>query len=326
MEEPAGENDLAKLDGWVAEGLISAEQAEAIRAHEARRPEPPAPAGGVSLATEALGYLGGGLAVIAAVILAAELWPDLALWAKVLFAAVITLVLAGAGALIRASDEPAIRRLSSFLWFLSSAGVAFVFGVIADEVFEASPQSVALAAALSAGAYSLLLWLVTRTHLQQLALFAAVQAASVSLLLVLDDNIDPFFVGLLVMGLGLVWGLLGWAAVMVPSITALVLSAVALLVGAQIASSDSLRGWGLLLGLVAAVGLLAAGVLLRRTVLLGLGALGVIVFVPQSVNHLFGETLGAAVVLLLTGLLLVIGTVAVARLRGRAAATKASGS
>jgi hypothetical protein len=73
------------LDRWVVAGLITTEQAERIRSQEFGVPARPAasslgaPAAvrGTSLMTEALGYLGGVLVVIAAGLLTARMWPDL---------------------------------------------------------------------------------------------------------------------------------------------------------------------------------------------------------------------------------------------------------
>lgn len=314
-------DELAKLEDWVADGLITEEQAQAIRAREAKAAEeaaePRVATGRVSLATEAVGYLGGGLAVIAAVLFISELWPNLQPWSKVAFTGIITAVLAVAGALIRSSVEPAVRRLSSFLWFVSSAGVAFLFGLFADDVLKVEGETVALIASASVASYSFVLWLVNRTHLQQIALFAGTLATGASLVFQGDSDIDPFFVGLVVWALGLAWGLLAWADLIRPSVTGVALGSVALLVGAQVASFDDLRGWGLGLGILTAVGLLAAGIVVRRTLLLGFGAAGVIIFVPQTVFHFFGDTVGAPLALLISGLVLVIGAVATGRLRSQ---------
>src|SRR5512133_3692814 len=73
----------AQLRRWAAEGLLTQDQAAAILAAEhPRTPRPAAPTRAVSVVVELLGYLGGILAIIGAVLLAARFWPDLATWTR----------------------------------------------------------------------------------------------------------------------------------------------------------------------------------------------------------------------------------------------------
>ena len=71
----------------------------------------------------------------------------------------------------------------------------------------------------------------------------------------------------------------------------------------------------LTIGLVTAGALLARAVALEATYLVAIGAIGVLVFVPQLVVRLFGKGVGALVTMLVVGLLLVL--VAVRLVRGR---------
>ena len=307
----------AKVAQWVAGGLISQDQGDAILAHE--RPEPSVPEAAptrVPLVTEAIGYLGGGLATIAAAIFMAQIWDELQPWAKLALVGLVTAILAVSGALIRSSSEPAVQRLASFLWLLSSAGVAFFVALASSEVGDANSESVFLLASLAASAYSLVLWLMRRRGLQQLALFAALIGLVIALLLVPKEDPDAFFVGLAVWGVGLIWAILSWGGVIRPARVGIVAGAVAMLVSAQVASLGGYRVWGLWLGVVTAIALLATGVIDRNSALLGLGALGVIVFTPQLVLRIFEDTLGAPLALLVTGLGLVVGAVIFVRYQG----------
>ena len=93
----------ALLTRWVADGLVSAEQADAIRAAErdvpvVAQPElagPPAP--GRSLLVEALGYLGGVVILVAAGLVTARFWNDLSEGGRVTLGALATVLLVGAG-------------------------------------------------------------------------------------------------------------------------------------------------------------------------------------------------------------------------------------
>ena len=72
--------------------------------------------------------------------------------------------------------------------------------------------------------------------------------------------------------------------------------------------------WGLWLGLGLAVGLIVAGSALRRNVPLGIGAVGMVVFLGQLAGQHWRD-LGAPLAILLVGLGLVAAAVVLARLR-----------
>jgi len=71
----------------------------------------------------------------------------------------------------------------------------------------------------------------------------------------------------------------------------------------------------MLLGLVTAGVLLTFSVTLRNTILLGFGAAGIFIFVPQIIFEYFGDTIGVPLALFLTGVVLLGGALLVARLR-----------
>src|SRR5689334_24508797 len=84
------------LDRAVAAGVLTAEQAAAVAALD---PPPAAVRRGAVLA-EVLGYVGGALAVVAALFLGAELWAELGPWPRtLLLAAVAVACLVGGAAL-----------------------------------------------------------------------------------------------------------------------------------------------------------------------------------------------------------------------------------
>jgi hypothetical protein len=74
---------LDVLEDWVDAGLITTDQARAIRRHEAERAvrggpvgATPPPEAGPSLVVEALGYLGGVVMLVGAGILVETYWTD----------------------------------------------------------------------------------------------------------------------------------------------------------------------------------------------------------------------------------------------------------
>ncbi len=84
-----------RVDRWVEAGVIGREQGDAILVLEGTYREP---AGGRrAVAVEVLGYLGGGLALVAGFVLGAESWTQLGHWGRVAVLAVVTGVLLAAG-------------------------------------------------------------------------------------------------------------------------------------------------------------------------------------------------------------------------------------
>ncbi len=84
---------------WVADGIITPEQgARMLRSkrHQARGPEPLAHPMRSSLAVEALGYLGGVIVVVSAMLIAAQYWVDITTaWRLVIVGAAAAGLLAG---------------------------------------------------------------------------------------------------------------------------------------------------------------------------------------------------------------------------------------
>ncbi len=199
MQDRPSSSDLHKqLDRWVAAGLIDAGQAERIEAAEAQRAgttgpqragttgpqragaaegrsgagtEPVRAEGRVPLIAEAVGYAGGVLAVVASFVSVSMLWPDIPVSAQLAFAAVTAAVLGAAAFVMRIGDEPALARLRSVLWFLSTASVATFIGLLADQVWHLSAISSVLVTAVVTDVYAVLAWWRTRASLQHLTAF-----------------------------------------------------------------------------------------------------------------------------------------------------------
>jgi hypothetical protein len=300
----------SKLEHWVTGGLITADQAAAIREAEAATEVRRAP-----LVAQALGYLGGSLALVAAVVAVAGFWDELDDLAKVGIGAAATLVFCVAGLWTRTVDEPAIRRLTSFLWFLAAGSLAFAVALAGIEWTEATSERTMLVASLATLLLAAALWRLHPAALQQVAVVSALAVATIGSLLQLEHPPDRYF-GLVLWGLGVAWILLARAGLTPPRWTGFALGSAIVLTGSQIFSFGEMRTWGLALGLVTAVLLIAASVLMAEGILLGFGAAGVFLFVPQAMFAFLGEALGAALALFSAGIVLVVAGLVLARLRG----------
>jgi hypothetical protein len=303
-------NDLVdNLRDWVAEGLIDEAQAEAIRSYEAA----PIDERRVPLIAEVLGYLGGSLALIAIFILVGEFWEDLRIWARLLLVGAGTAAFLAGGWFIKNVDNRAIARLSSFSWALGTIGVAFWFGLFGMDVLEAEPETSFLIASIAGFVAAYFVYRRSPRSLQQILVGAAAVGAVTSLLGHFDEIPEEFF-GLAIWGIGAAWLFLTWGGHLKPDVTGYVLGSLAVLLGPQFMRiGETARP--LLLGLVTAGVLLIFSVTLRNTVLLGLGAAGIFLFVPQIIFEYFGDTMGVPLALFITGVVLLGAALLVARLR-----------
>lgn len=301
-----------RLTAWVDRGLITADQARAIRAAEGSGAEA---ARGPSLAATALGYLGASVALVGGVVAVSREWSGMGIAARLAIAAGSTLVLLGAGLLARRSRHPALRPLDGFLWFLSAAGAAFTAGLVGHDVLELEARSFFLLAGLAAAAWAFPLWRIRPGALLEIAVVAGLATVLESAIEHLPGPPDEFH-GLPMWGLGGVLAFLGWGRLLLGRRGTFAPAGVLLLLGAQVLSF----GWrpaGLGTGIATAIALLAASVPLRSMVHLGFGAAGVLLFLPQIVFEYLGDTLGAPLALLVSGIALLAGAFLAARLTGK---------
>lgn len=247
------------LDRWVAADLLAADQAEAILAHEQGRPVPvparaaaPRPSGRVPVVAEALGYLGGVLALVGLVLVLAHYWPDLATPGRLALSGVAAVALVGGGFAVRPHDDAALTRLRWFLWLLSSAATAVFVGVLVTGDVERDPQTVLFWCSAAVAVQSGLLWWWRNRPVQQITALGGLAVATGSgIALVLGET--PAGIGLWVLGVGyLALGLTRRTPA--PVLTEFA-AAVTLLAGGVVMISGSM-GVGLLVVVATSVGLL----------------------------------------------------------------------
>ena len=315
-------DDLGRrLERWVQAGAIRPDQAEAILrlegsgepgtgAPENREGRPEEPGGRRTAVAEVLGYLGGTLAAVGAVVIGARSWADLGRGGRVAALAVVSAALLGAGWMLRGRGRT-LDRLAGVLWLLSVGSWAGLLGVLGGG---ASPGGhTALVVSAGSTAYAGLLWALARRALQQVALFAAAMATVAAVAAELTDDAG-LLTGLGFLALALAWLELARRGAVGPRRTAEALGALGAVAGCETIHWDRSSAAGIGLELLVAVGLLVAGSGLRRTVLLGVGAAALFLAVAEVAGQ-YWRTLGAPVAILLAGLGLLAAALAVARLR-----------
>jgi len=314
----------AAIERWLADAIITAEQATQMRADlpEPAPPDsghggPPAPIPRTSraaLVTEALGYLGGVIILVALSLVVGTLWDEMSVGVRLVLVGVVTVLLLVAGTLIPARLGATGVRLRSVLWLASSAALAALLGLGASEWSSWADEGVATLAALGTALYSAVLWWSHRHLLQHVAVFVAMLVgvgAGVSLMP--DAGGLP---GLAFWGVGAAWLALAWGGLVPGRQVGTVLGAVGMVVGATTMLDE---GWGVVLALATVSALVGLALTFRDLYLLGIGAIGTLMVLPPIMDKYFPGALAPALALLCLGVLLVVAAVVTTRRRGEAA-------
>ena len=293
------------LDGWVADGLLSADQAVAILDHERvvattpapdRRVRPPGPPRRIPAFAEALGYLGGVLALTGLALLVANYWPDLSTSIRLALSFVTTLALVGAGTLVHEHVDPALARLRWFLWTLSSATAALFTGVLMVDVLDVDSASLVVAAC--AGVIAVengILWWWRDRPVQELLFLVACIVGAATFVGALANSGAAGLIAWLLAAMVLAAGLRGITS---QPIIPHVVGTVAIVVGAFVTVSEWM-GAGLLL-VTATVGLLMLLATLpqltmgtfQRVVLVVVAGLAALQGIPPTLVHFSDEAGG----------------------------------
>lgn len=315
-----GDDLTARLDRWVAHGLITREQAERILAEEQALPTQirdrtgrmPAPV------AEALGYVGGVLVLIAAGLIAGRYWSELGVAGRLSVAFGTAALLLVAGASLRPRLGETGRRLRAVCWLLSAAAVALGTGMLGDEVLDLPGDVTLVLAASVTACYAAALWSVSREIPQQAAVAVALAVTAGAAAALLPESTDAV-AGLAVWGVGAAWLLLGWGELVKPRSPAWVLGGGIVIVGALMTLEAD---WGTAVALGTAAALVAAGVWQRDLLLLAVGAIATLLAVPSTLNRFFPDTLTAPLAVLVTGVVLIAGALYTARRKSGAPAAR----
>jgi hypothetical protein len=274
---------------------------------------------------EIAGYVGAAFVVGAAILFLSTTWAELSLGEQVglLLGSAAVLAVAGAGfvangggrALVAAPQEAVKRRLSSVLLTAAAGCTAFAVGLLLTDAL-ANEELAVMLAALTGLAVVLVGYLVAPTTVGQLgaavAAFAMIPSGLGSLH---TDSTSAVPFGLLVLGLGAAWLVAaerGWWHEQLP---ARMIGCVLALLGAQIPVFDDLSWVGYVLTALVAAAAFATYVVRRAWPYLATGVVALTLAVPEALDDWFGGSLGAAGILLATGVTLLVAALAGLRLR-----------
>ena len=286
---------------WVDADLIDEEQARAIENFEDLR-QPPSTPPRVSPAIEALAYVGGVLLTVGVGMLVGRFWDDMNVVAHL---SIVGAVGAGAGIAGRSIGEsdPVARRLRGFLWMSSAIAFGALAGLVAYGIFDRRGEPVAFATSMTAAFTSVIFWNLRDRVLQHLVTFISlVVATGVGIAWIASVN-PSAWIGIAYWVLGAVWAMAAWRRWIPPDVIGFPLGVALTLIGAGVTGGR--YDWlAPLLGLATAAAWTALGIGVNEVLALAPGVLGIFVYLPWTLARFFGESLGAPVIVTLSGLLL----------------------
>jgi hypothetical protein len=280
--------------------------------HDAAGPGGPARHSSVSLLTEAVAYVGAILLLAGGIAAVAQNWNDIKDWGHVGLLAAAAALFFVAGVVLRNVRDDAIQRLVSVLWFVSVGGVASAVAVMTHDVYGNSGPTTLLVTGLATTAYSMGLWLLRRSALQNAALFGSLILAVCGAIATSFESPTAIMFALSLWLLGLAWTTLGWLHVAEPMWTSMPLGVLLALIAPSIAVVD--HGWMFAVAIVTAGVLMAASVPLHNPPLLGVATVAMFGYLTALLVRYFEDSLGVPAALAIGGLLILGLAVVSARL------------
>jgi hypothetical protein len=301
-----------QLARWTAAGLIDPAQADRISAAERERVATIPGRRRLPLVAEVLGYVGAVIAITAIVLTVHQIWKHVPIAAELATAVILAAGLLIAGRALRTDGDPALARLRSVLWLLSTAGAVASVALLTGRYLHLADADGALTIAAASLVYAAALWLRNRSALQHLATFGAAVAVLVAGLERVDPTAGTFQVGIAIWALAVAWGAAVRRGALIPAPIGVLLSGATALIGAVIAMDHAA---GVLLAMMTVAGLFACGILMRRVLLIGIGAVGTLYVVPDAAGKYLPGSLAAPLAFAVVGLVLLGFALSLARQR-----------
>ncbi len=288
---------------WVEAGLVSSDQVEAIRAFEHHEvPAPPR----LSIVAELAVYLGSVLALMSGAMMVGPNWEALRTGGQVAIGVAVAALGFIAGTRLIRLDDPATRRLASFMWLIGTGGVALTMGALVDTAAFDDPGWNVLIIGLPVLAIGATLWRNLDRPLQVLttAVGAGLTLGGIGALL----STPPWIGGILVWLAAIGIGALAIGQRLRPELYVLAVAAVAAMIGA-VMLADVSELTASIAATITAAGIVAVGLARHLVPIL---VIGVIAFL-QALQGLLMMTLNGALasaLVAVAGLVVVIVVIA----------------
>lgn len=287
------------VDMWVAEGIISRDQAESICEFERR--VTPSRVG----AAEALAYAGSTVGAGVAFALSAGAWHQMSHLERAGTVGLVAVSLMIVG-LVATASSPAMRRLGNTALFLAVPAVGLTIGLFAGGI--AGQGTSVLLASTAAWIVAIPLFAWHRSSPQQVAVFLATLGFGVSLVMQFFESVPVALPGLLIFVIGAGWVAATSAGRITPRLTGEVTGAVASLIGSMVLFLGLTTGVGVALAVAVAIsaGTVAIGVAYSRIVLTIVGIVALGSYVPWLASEVLGPSIGAPFILVSTAMALAL--------------------
>jgi hypothetical protein len=279
-------------------------------------PPPPAPGGRVDLVAEGLAYVGAALALGFGAAVFGDLWENLGSLGRIVMMVVPTVIVGAAGITLGDEHRGSVRRLGTVLSALAVIGVGISTAVVLAELTEVKEVAVATLTGLAGLAVGIPTHRARASWPTTIVLGAAVLLTVFAGISWIELPSSSTMIGIILIGLGLAWASLGWSGHLRPrnafEVTGLLTGGI----GVQaMAFEGGITTTALCIGLLVSGAALAQALREERTPPAVLGGLGITVFAPQLVLHLFEDTMGAPLAIFVAGITLVAVSVLILRQR-----------
>lgn len=297
---------------WVAHGLISDEQAGAIR-HFEHVDEPAAPQR-LTVVAEVASYLGSVIAFAGGAAIVGPNWDRIGLVGHLLLAATIAAIGFVVGSWLVRQAESGTVRLGCFLWVVGTGGVALATGAVVNQIDPADEGWFGVVIGLPILAIGLALW---RNLDRPLQLVTSVVGAFI-VISGINGLVDlsVWITSPLLWAASLVFGTLAALGQLRPRTVALVIAAGGLMVG-SLSLAEASERVAAIVAVVTASGIVSAALVDRSWPLVAVGLLAFFIAITTMMQTVL-QGMAARLVAVLLGLVLVAVVALRAQRAGRA--------
>lgn len=305
------QDDLDRhVAAWVRAGIVSGDQADAIRRFEGREKEPPER---LTIGAEVTSYLGSVLALMGGALVVGRRWRELGIGGQLLIAVLIAAVGLVAGRWLFRQHERAMDRLGGFMWVIGAGGVAMFVGLALDEWGPSNQAWIPFVVGISVSALGLGLWRNRDRPLQLLTAGVGAWVGAVGCSELLD--LAPWYGGILFVVIGAavaVAAAVGWLH---PRLVGVGAGAASAFGGAMVLMELN-EHLGPFVALVVALATVVFALADRSTVLLVLGVIATLIATEVVLATTFDGLVASTIVAALGMVIVVIALVSTGRRRG----------
>jgi hypothetical protein len=296
---------------WVARGLITGEQADAIR-HLEHLDEPEVPQR-LTVVAEVASYLGSVIAFAGGAAIVGPNWERIGLVGQLAIGVAIAAIGFVAGSWLVHQAEAGTVRLGCFLWAVGAGGIALAAGAVVNQIDPRDEGWFGVAIGLPVLAIGIGLWRNLDRPLQLLTAVVGLFIVYAGISGLVDVSV--WIASPMIWGASLVFGVLAALGHVKPRTMALITAAAGLMVGSLTLADESDR-LAAIVAVATAAGIVAYALVDRSWPLVGVGLFAFFVAITNMMQTVL-QGMAARLVAVLLGLVVVGGVAVRAQRAGR---------